>query len=66
MPLGKQKWARKRISHPREDHIHPKGFGKYLERCPGIGNLYFAGQQAGYPGGVGNALGLGKHAGELV
>jgi all-trans-retinol 13,14-reductase len=49
-----------------EDYIHPKGFGKYLERCPGIENLYFAGQQAGYPGGVGIALGSGKHAGELV
>jgi phytoene dehydrogenase-like protein len=49
-----------------EDHIHPKRFGKYLERCPGIENLYFAGQQAGYPGGVGVALGSGKHAGELV
>jgi phytoene dehydrogenase-like protein len=49
-----------------EDYIHPKKFGKYLERCPGIENLYFAGQQAGYPGGVGTALGSGKHAGELV
>jgi all-trans-retinol 13,14-reductase len=49
-----------------EDYIHPKGMGKYLERCPGIENLYFAGQQAGYPGGVGTAFGSGKHAGELV
>jgi all-trans-retinol 13,14-reductase len=49
-----------------EDHIHPEGFGKYLERCPDIENLYFAGQQAGYPGGVGTALGSGKRAGELV
>jgi all-trans-retinol 13,14-reductase len=49
-----------------EDYIHPKRIGKYLERCPGIENLYLAGQQAGYPGGVGIALGSGKHAGELV
>jgi prolycopene isomerase len=49
-----------------EDYIHPKGFGRYLERCPGIENLRFAGQQAGYPGGLGNALGSGKHAGELA
>jgi phytoene dehydrogenase-like protein len=49
-----------------EDYINPRKFGKYLERCPGIENLYFAGQQAGYPGGVGIALGSGKHAGELV
>jgi phytoene dehydrogenase-like protein len=49
-----------------EDYIHPKRMGKYLERCPGIGNLYFAGQQAGYPGGVGTALGSGKRAWELV
>jgi all-trans-retinol 13,14-reductase len=49
-----------------EDYIHPKRMGKYLERCPGVENLYFAGQQAGYPGGVGTALGSGKHAGELV
>jgi all-trans-retinol 13,14-reductase len=48
------------------DYIHPKSMGKYLERCPGIENLYFAGQQAGYPGGVGTALGSGKHVGELV
>jgi hypothetical protein len=49
-----------------EKSIIPKRMGKYLERCPGIENLYFAGQQAGYPGGVGTALGSGKHAGELV
>ena len=49
-----------------EDYIHPKRMGKYLERCPGIENLYFAGQQAGYPGGVGITLGSGKHVGELV
>jgi phytoene dehydrogenase-like protein len=49
-----------------EDYIHPKTMGKYLERCPGIEKLYFAGQQAGFPGGVGTAFGSGKRAGELV
>jgi hypothetical protein len=49
-----------------EDYIHPKRMGKYPERCPGIENLYFAGQQAGYPGGVGITLSSGKHVGELV
>jgi phytoene dehydrogenase-like protein len=48
------------------DYLNPKTFGKYFERYPGIQNLYFAGQQTGYPGGVGNALGSGKRAGELV
>jgi phytoene dehydrogenase-like protein len=49
-----------------EDYINPKRFGKFFERCETIENLYFAGQQTGHPGGVLNALGSGRHAGELV
>jgi phytoene dehydrogenase-like protein len=49
-----------------EDYINSKKFGKYFDRYEGIKNLYFAGQQTGYPGGVVNALGSGKHAGKLV
>jgi phytoene dehydrogenase-like protein len=49
-----------------EDYINPRKFGKYLERCEAIENLFFAGQQTGYPGGVGNALGSGKRVGKLV
>ncbi len=49
-----------------EDYLNSRRYGRYSDRYEGIGNLYFAGQQTGYPGGVGNALGSGKHAGKLV
>jgi len=48
------------------DALNSKKFGRYFDSYPGIANLYFAGQQTGYPGGVLNALGSGKHAGKLV
>jgi prolycopene isomerase len=48
------------------DYINSRKFGAYFDRCPGIANLYFAGQQAGYPGGALSAFGSGKHAGKLV
>jgi phytoene dehydrogenase-like protein len=48
------------------DYLNPKKFGSYFEGCKGIENLYFAGQQTGYPGGVSVALGSGTHAGELA
>jgi phytoene dehydrogenase-like protein len=48
------------------DYINSKKFGRYFDRCEGIGNLFFAGQQTGYPGSVINAMGSGKHAGKLV
>jgi phytoene dehydrogenase-like protein len=48
------------------DFINSRKMGKYFDRINGIANLYFSGQQTGYPGGVPNALGSGRHAGELV
>jgi phytoene dehydrogenase-like protein len=48
------------------DYVNSRKFGTYFDRYPGIANLYFAGQQTGYPGGVLIALGSGKHAGKLV
>jgi phytoene dehydrogenase-like protein len=49
-----------------EDYINSRKFRKYFDHYKGIRNLYFTGQQTGYPGGVLNALGSGKHAGKLV
>jgi phytoene dehydrogenase-like protein len=49
-----------------EDYLNSRKYGQYFDHIEGIENLYFAGQQAGYPGGVGNALGSGKHAGQLA
>jgi phytoene dehydrogenase-like protein len=49
-----------------EDYINSRKFRKYFDHYEGIENLYFAGQQTGYPGGVLNALGSGKHAGKLA
>jgi phytoene dehydrogenase-like protein len=49
-----------------EDYINSRKFRNYFGRYEGIENLYFAGQQTGYPGGVLNALGSGKHAGKLA
>lgn len=49
-----------------KDFINSKKFGKYFDHYEGIKNLFFAGQQTGYPGSVINALGSGKHAGKLV
>lgn len=48
------------------DALNSRKRNEYFDRCPGIANLYFAGQQTGYSGGVLNALGSGKHAGTLV
>ncbi len=48
------------------DSINSKKFGTYFDRYPRIVNLYFAGQQTGYPGGVLVSLGSGQHAGKLV
>jgi len=48
------------------DFINSRKFGKYFDHYEGIENLFFAGQQTGYPGSVVNALGSGKHAGKVV
>jgi len=48
------------------DFVNSKKIGQFYDRYPGIANLYFAGQQAGYPGGVLIALQSGQHAGKLV
>jgi phytoene dehydrogenase-like protein len=48
------------------DYINSKKMGQYFDRYAGIANLYFAGQQTGYPGGVLIALQSGQHAGRLV
>ena len=48
------------------DYVNSRKLGKYFDRIAGITHLYFAGQQTGYPGGVINAFGSGKHAGKLV
>jgi all-trans-retinol 13,14-reductase len=48
------------------DYINSRKIGQYFDRCASIANLYFAGQQTGYPGGVLNALGSGKHAGKIA
>jgi phytoene dehydrogenase-like protein len=49
-----------------KDFINSKKLGKYFDHYEGIKNLFFAGQQTGYPGGVVNAFGSGKHAGKSV
>lgn len=49
-----------------KDFINSKKFGKYFDHYEGIDNLFFAGQQTGYPGSVMNAMGSGKHTGKLV
>lgn len=48
------------------DSLNSRKQNDYFDHCPGIANLYFAGQQTGFSGGVLNALRSGKHAGELV
>lgn len=49
-----------------KDFVNSRRFGKYFDHYEGLENLFFAGQQTGYPGSVVNALGSGKHAGKLV
>jgi phytoene dehydrogenase-like protein len=49
-----------------DDHVNSRKFREYFDHIEGIEHLYFAGQQVGYPGGVGNALGSGMHAGRLA
>jgi hypothetical protein len=49
-----------------KDFINSRKFGKYFDLYKGIKNLFFAGQQTGYPGSIMNAFGSGKHAGKLV
>jgi phytoene dehydrogenase-like protein len=49
-----------------KDFINSRKFGKYFDRYEGIKNLFFAGQQTGYPGSIMNAFGSGKHAGKLI
>lgn len=48
------------------DYINSRRMGQYFDRYAGIANLYFAGQQAGYPGGVLIAMQSGQRAGKLV
>jgi phytoene dehydrogenase-like protein len=48
------------------DYVNSKKIGQYFDRYAGIANLYFAGQQTGFPGGVLIALQSGQHAGKLA
>lgn len=46
------------------DYVNSKRVGQYFDRYAGLADLYFAGQQAGYPGGVLIALQSGQRAGK--
>jgi len=48
------------------DYINSNKFGTYFKCYPKIANLYFAGQQTGYPGGVLVALQSGQLVGKLA
>jgi phytoene dehydrogenase-like protein len=49
-----------------DDTMNPRARGKFFDRLPGISNLYFCGQQTGWPGAAGSALSSGVHMADLI
>lgn len=48
------------------DTVNPRARGKFFDRLPGIANLYFCGQQTGWPGAGGSALSSGMHMADII